>query len=253
MSMILAAECIESPSLSQTVSSWLSRSALIELQKVRKTARNLKSWKCCQKYIVFFTAKNFSVIFLAMSVSKSLSFMFFAFRAFAFMFYFSFWISNKKRLILLIGIKNDWGLPATDDWSRQGRIVFIFLLHFSQSVLKLVWRHGFGQSKSHVYSGWMWDWLCMSRWGCWWRRRGWAAGGWTWSPPSPRTGGSSSRRTAAGGNSPEILWYCKLEWTLNAELTWMLRNVLGVWQTTSTTTTPVSSPDMARSRLYMEP
>ena len=32
----------------------------------------------------------------------------------------------------------------------------------------------------------------------------------------------------------------------------MFRNVLGVWQTTRTTTTPVSSPDMARSLLYME-
>ena len=81
-------------------------------------------WSSCRKFaklpgtwnpenvvrnIYFFHAKNFSVIFLALSVSKSLSFMFFAFRAFAFMFYFSFWISNKKRLILLIGIKNDWG------------------------------------------------------------------------------------------------------------------------------------------------
>ena len=67
----------------------------------------LEILKMLSEICTFFNAKNFSVIFLALSVLKSLSFMFFAFPTF--MFYFSFWISNKKRLILLIGIKNDWG------------------------------------------------------------------------------------------------------------------------------------------------
>ena len=81
----------------------------------------LEILKMLSEILYFFNTKNFSVIFLAMSVSKSLSFMFFAFRAFAFMFYFSFWISNKKRLILLIGIKNDWGC----------RILISFLVNLS--------------------------------------------------------------------------------------------------------------------------
>ena len=36
------------------------------------------------------------------------------------------------------------------------------------------------------------------------------------------------------------------------DVTWMLMNVLGVWQMTRTTTTPVRRPDMARSLLKQE-
>ena len=82
--------------------------------------------------IYFFNAKNFSVIFPALSVLKSLSFMFFAFPTF--MFYFSFWISNKKRLILLIGIKNDWGCRLLI-WTRP--YFYLFSYYSNLIVYKL--------------------------------------------------------------------------------------------------------------------
>ena len=138
--MILAAECIESPSLSQTVSSWLSRSALIELQKVRKTARNLKSWKCCQKYYTFLILKTSPSFFLPCQFLKVYHSCFLLSVLLLLCFTFPSGYLIKSVWFCWLELKMI-GAAAAGYWSKQGRIVFIFLLHFSQSVLKLVGGH----------------------------------------------------------------------------------------------------------------